>query len=246
MTSPPRPSVTVTTSWDDGHRLDCRLAEILDAYDVPGTFYISPASAELDPRDRLSPAQVAAISAGFEVGAHTLTHPRLTSLSPEDARHEIAGSRARLEDVTGTRVESFCYPYGAFNAEHVRLVHEAGFSFARTTRRFSLTAGPDPLRAPTTVHAYAHRVDVGPALTYAGPSLASALDLYLHWDRIAMALFDRTLERGGLYHLWGHSWELQRHNDWARLRRVLDYISRRPGVRYAVNGTSYDASEEVA
>jgi peptidoglycan/xylan/chitin deacetylase (PgdA/CDA1 family) len=30
----------VTTSWDDGHPLDLKLAELLKKYDVPATLYM--------------------------------------------------------------------------------------------------------------------------------------------------------------------------------------------------------------
>src|SRR4051794_21779274 len=36
--------VFITTSWDDGHPLDIRIAELLAKYDLPGTFYIPRAS----------------------------------------------------------------------------------------------------------------------------------------------------------------------------------------------------------
>jgi peptidoglycan/xylan/chitin deacetylase (PgdA/CDA1 family) len=227
---------TVTTSWDDGHCLDLRLAEILDEYQLPATFYISSASTEIAPADRLSHAGIRSIAERFEIGAHTLTHPRLTSLPVAAARHEIAAGRAHLEDITGRPVTSFCYPGGAFRAEHVRLVREAGFSYARTVRRFSLDAGSDPLRSPTTVQAYRHLVDVGPALAYARLRPVAAWSLYRHWDRLAMHLFDRVLEAGGVFHLWGHSWEVAGRRQWGDLQRVCEYIAGRPGVRYLDNG----------
>jgi peptidoglycan-N-acetylglucosamine deacetylase len=235
MSASPEP-VIVTTSWDDGHRLDLRLAEILDDYRLPATFYISSASAEIAPADRLSPAGIRSIAERFEIGAHTLTHPRLTSLPVAAARYEIVAGRAHLEDITGRPVTSFCYPGGAFRPEHVRLVREAGFSYARTVRRFSLDAGSDSLRSPTTVHAYRHLVDVGQALAYARLRPAAARSLYRHWDRLAMHLFDRVVEVGGVFHLWGHSWEVAGRSQWGALRRVCDYIAGRPGVRYLDNG----------
>ena len=228
--------VIVTTSWDDGHRLDMRLAGLLDEYRLPGTFYIASASAEIAPADRLSPSGIRSIAEKFEIGAHTLTHPRLTSLPVADARHEIVAGRAQLEDIIGQPVTSFCYPGGAFRPEHVRLVRETGFTYARTVRRFALDAGPDPLRSPTTVQAYRHLVDIGAALAYAKFDPVAAWHLYRHWDQLAMRLFDRVLEIGGVFHLWGHSWEVAGRNQWADLRRVCIYISDRPGVQYLVNG----------
>lgn len=31
------------------------------------------------------------------------------------------------------------------------------------------------------------------------------------------------LEHGGIWHLWGHSWEIDDNNDWHRLTDVLEY-----------------------
>jgi len=235
MTGFEREPITVTTSWDDGHGLDLHLAALLDEFALPGTFYIAPASGEFAPAERLSRSEIAVISEQFEIGAHTLTHPRLTSLTREAAWQEIVGSRMYLEDVTGCQVSSFCYPGGVFGPDHVQMVREAGFTYARTVRRFALDAGTDLLRSPTTVHAYCHLVDVIPALTYATFKPVKAWSLYQHWDRLAMCLFDRVLNEGGVFHLWGHSWEIAQYNQWAALRRVFAYVARRSGVRYIAN-----------
>jgi len=49
-------------------------------------------------------------------------------------------------------------------------------------------------------------------------------------------MFDKVMEDGGIFHLWGHSWEVDGHGDWEKLEDVLRYISRKKGVRYVVNG----------
>ena len=231
-----RKEVIVTTSWDDGHLLDHRLASLLVDYQLPGTFYISPKSAEIAPSNRISRQQLAELAGAFEIGAHTLTHPRLPMVDEDTARREIGGSRSYLEDATGSEVTSFCYPYGAFDETTVGLVHAAGFRYARTVRRFSAAPGADLFRAPTTVHAYSHRVDALPALRLAKLNPSAAWHLYRSWDLLAMRLFDQTLRSGGIFHLWGHSWEIDAHGDWDRLRRVFAYLAGRPGVRYVVNG----------
>jgi peptidoglycan-N-acetylglucosamine deacetylase len=236
MTVLPRQPAIVTTSWDDGHRLDLRLAEMLVDNRLPGTFYVAPFSVEMASADRLSRSAIKLIAGQFEIGAHTVTHQRLTTLHAVAARKEIVGSRSYLEDIIGRPVGSFCYPGGAFGAEHVRLVRDAGFTYARTIRRFALDSGADPLRSPTTTHAYRHLVDAASCLNYARFNPMLAWDLYVHWDRLAMLLFDRVLKEGGLFHLWGHSWEVDRNDQWAELQRVCEYIADRPGVEYVTNG----------
>jgi peptidoglycan-N-acetylglucosamine deacetylase len=241
-----KPQVIVTTSWDDGHQLDLRLAELLAEFHIPGTFYISPLDAEFQPTDRLSDSGVTDLAQHFEIGAHTLTHPRLPTVSQKAACDEIVNSKAYLEDITGSVVNSFCYPGGSYNEEHVQMVREAGFSYARTVERFRRDAGSDPLRAPTTVHAYSHLVDIAQAVHYGKLNPATTWGMYSHWERLAERLFDEVLEKGGVFHLWGHSWEVERNNDWAALRRILKYISRRPGVSYVVNGGLQDVGVDAA
>jgi peptidoglycan/xylan/chitin deacetylase (PgdA/CDA1 family) len=113
--------VLVTTSWDDGHILDMRLASILKKYGISGTFYVSPKDREFMPEQLLTDEQIKELSKEFEIGAHTMTHPHLTDLSDEHALQEIAGSKEYLERLLGKPVTSFCYPAGYYNPKHVGL-----------------------------------------------------------------------------------------------------------------------------
>jgi len=63
-------------------------------------------------------------------GAHTITHSRLPELSPGQARHEIAGSKATIECYLGRKVFGFSYPYGAYDPETAVTVCRAGFTHA--------------------------------------------------------------------------------------------------------------------
>ncbi len=82
---------------------------------------------------------------GIEFGSHTCTHPNLTALAPESARKEIETSKRVLEKLLGTRVESFCYPFGAVNERVKRLVADAGFSHACTLEYGMSQPADDPL-----------------------------------------------------------------------------------------------------
>lgn len=229
-----RPRVIVTTSWDDGHRLDPRLAALLEKYGIAGTFYIAPRNIEFDPADRLPPAGIRELAERFEIGGHTLSHLRLPHLSDEAAREEMRAGKDELEDIVGAPVTSFCYPRGEYAPVHVRLAGEVGFTLARTVRRSSLVPGA-PLEAATTVNAYAHRVDGPLALRLAGLRPWTAAKLYLQWDQLALRWFELCLQRGGVFHLWGHSWEVDARRDWHRLERVLDHIAGRADVEYVTN-----------
>lgn len=225
----------VTTSWDDGHLLDVRLAGMLSARGLAGTFYIAPLNVEFPASELLGTPAVLELAGRFEIGGHTCTHRRLTTLSPAEAGADIREGKARLEDATQRAVVSFCYPGGRYRAEHVRLVREAGFRCARTVRRLHTGYVIDPFAIATTVQARPHPRDW--PLIAARNALRPVRGIRcLDWAELARCLFDRVLAEGGIFHLWGHSWEVDRLGQWDRLAGVLDHISGRPGVRYLTNG----------
>lgn len=110
------------------------------------------------PRHRhrvMSPEQLADLHAqGWDVGAHTRTHPHLTHLSPESARQEIERCRDDLQQLTGAEVVSFCYPYGDLNAQVVQMVRRAGYRVACTVHKGLVRVYDDPLLLPRVPVAY--------------------------------------------------------------------------------------------
>lgn len=225
--------IIVTTSWDDGHVLDMRLAEFLRKYNLKGTFYVSPKNREFKKMKLLNDNQIKNLSENFEIGAHTMTHPRLSAITLSDAKKEIEESKQYLEQLLNKPVESFCYPGGDFNTEHEKMVQIAGFRLARNVKRFATKIGTDDFSLSTTIHAYRHWSDAMHILNHAGPS--RFLNQLLNWDELAISIFDKTLQEGGAFHLWGHSWEIGANNDWNRLERVFKYISNRSDVNYIAN-----------
>jgi peptidoglycan/xylan/chitin deacetylase (PgdA/CDA1 family) len=64
-----------------------------------------------------------------EIGAHTVTHPRLAALPIAEQRTEIRRSKASLEDLGGKPVNHFSYPFGRrtdYGPETVALVNQSG------------------------------------------------------------------------------------------------------------------------
>ncbi len=71
-----------------------------------------------------------ASSPSIEIGSHTVTHTRLSSLSPDAQLREIRHSKQYLESVIGKPVRMLSYPFGSaddFTAETVRITTEEGF-----------------------------------------------------------------------------------------------------------------------
>ncbi|MBM4115325.1 MAG: polysaccharide deacetylase family protein [Phycisphaerae bacterium] len=74
-------------------------------------------------------------AAGWEIGSHSVSHPRLPELSEADQRAQVRDSKRQLEDLLGAAVRSFAYPYGLYSPVTVRLVQEAGYANAVTTAK---------------------------------------------------------------------------------------------------------------
>ncbi|MBI5115656.1 polysaccharide deacetylase family protein [Candidatus Poribacteria bacterium] len=70
---------------------------------------------------------------GFRFGAHTLSHPFLTSIGLEEARREICDSKRIIEEKLQTGIDFFCYPFGDFDSTTINLVKDAGFKGALVT-----------------------------------------------------------------------------------------------------------------
>jgi peptidoglycan/xylan/chitin deacetylase (PgdA/CDA1 family) len=64
---------------------------------------------------------------GWEVGSHTGTHPRLTTLDDDELERELAGSRAAVETALGA-CESIAYPYGDVDLRVVEATARAGYT----------------------------------------------------------------------------------------------------------------------
>ena len=224
----------VTTSWDDGHKLDLKLARLLQKYNLAATFYISPQDREFPQKDLLTKKDIKDLSKYFEVGAHTLTHPHLSKLSASQAKQEILHSKKYLETVIHKKVTSFCYPYGDYSDETVQIIKQCGFTLARTVNRFSFSKGNSRFELPTTVHAFNHVTDIIKIAKFSEFSLKKMIT-YTNWEALAKDLFLRSLHTNGIFHLWGHSWEIEKHKSWGKLEEVFAFIANRKNINYVTN-----------
>lgn len=73
------------------------------------------------------------VSEGWEIGAHTISHPKLSALNAADVIHEIKSSKYLLESQLGLKVETFAYPYGDLSAEVKQITAQLGFEMAVAT-----------------------------------------------------------------------------------------------------------------
>lgn len=90
--------------------------------------------------------------AGMEIGAHTVRHPILTTLNPDEAAHEILEGKKTLEAIVQAPVDTIAYPNGKpghdYDESHVALVQRLGFRAAVSTAPGVAQFGSDVFQLP--------------------------------------------------------------------------------------------------
>ncbi|MCP5227373.1 polysaccharide deacetylase family protein [Accumulibacter sp.] len=90
--------------------------------------------------------------AGMSIGAHTVTHPIIGRLGPDEVRAEIVGSKEFLESLLQERVGLFAYPNGQptldYRREDAEAIRSLGFDAAVTTASGVADADSDLMQLP--------------------------------------------------------------------------------------------------
>lgn len=236
----------ITTSWDDGHPLDFRLADLLAKYRIPATFYV-PIQNE---RPVLKAQEISALSDEFEIGGHTMTHCDLRKIPMSAARREIEDCKKALENITGKPCSSFCFPMGRFRRQHLLTVRDAGFHVARTVELMSIEAPrmtegvvlmPTSLQAMQTTPSALIRNALKRGR--AGNLLRYFMLQKESWVESSKALLENAAS-GGVFHLWGHSWEIEEFGQWKNLESIFASIAEYRGR--AVFGTNAELGARIS
>jgi peptidoglycan/xylan/chitin deacetylase (PgdA/CDA1 family) len=147
----PKKSIAIT--FDDGYEDNFTNAfPILKKYNVKATIYIvvdrhdrewsskrkeKNSSGELKNEPKLLDEQIVQLidSGLVEIGSHTMTHDNLPTLSIEDKIVEIRDSKTMIEEKFKIKCNSFCYPFGLYDKEDVKIVKEFGYTNATITTK---------------------------------------------------------------------------------------------------------------
>ncbi len=84
--------------------------------------------------------------AGWEIGSHTCSHPRLTTLDDSELARELRTSRESCEENMGEPCASIAYPYGDVDERVIAAAGAQGYRTAGTLP--SVMESPRPLAWP--------------------------------------------------------------------------------------------------
>jgi peptidoglycan-N-acetylglucosamine deacetylase len=247
-----------TCSFDDGDVADLRLAELLDKYGFKATFYI-PRSCDLV-SESLSESQIRELASLVEIGGHTLTHSVLTSITAEKAGIEIDTCKKWLEDVTGKSIQSFCPPTGRFNQYHLLVQQEAGFKSMRTVEMLSYSLSQiktinDFVIMPATIQVYNHSSaaylkNLTKRLRFSTyPTFRKLFNP--NWEQMSTnyIAYLNEISRPGdgkyFFHLWGHSWEIEKYSLWDSLEKFFECISEVVGIVPCTNSELAELAKSI-
>lgn len=79
------------------------------------------------------------------IGAHTVSHPHLSTLAADAQKLEVETSVSQLEAIIGKPVRHFSYPHGDYNSDTVSIVRQLGMHTAVTTNGRTVRSDCNPL-----------------------------------------------------------------------------------------------------
>lgn len=186
-------------SYDDGVTNDRRLVQLLNKYNLKGTFHLN--SGKLDEDGHLKNSEIEELFQGHEVSAHSVNHPSLPDLTKEKILEEMSMDKTTLEELIGYEVKGMSYPYGAYDDKTIDALKELGIQYARTVKSTcKFTVPTDFLKFHPTCH---H-----------SNNLAQIVDKFLE---------DENAE---LLYIWGHSYEFRTEEQWDEFEKCMGKLSR--------------------
>lgn len=219
----------LTFSYDDGVTQDIRLIELFHKYGMKATFNLN---SELLGKDgelvregvRVShiknkPEDIRHIYAGHEVAVHTLTHPNLINIADDnEIIRQVEQDRINLSGLCGYEVVGMAYPCGGYCYDErvINLIRKnTGVKYARTTNAN-------------------HQFDVQNNLLEFHPSVYHHQEMDKMFE-LGKQFLDLKADMPQIFYVWGHAYEFDIHNDWARFEAFLEMMSGRDDICYCTN-----------
>ena len=212
----------ITFSFDDGNVDDIRLIEILNKYNLKGTFNLNSGGLadkyiwkynDIKDVHHINYSEFPDLYNEHEVAAHTVSHLHLETLSYAAKQNEIRLDQIYLKALYGCDICGMALPFGSYDDEVVKVLKELDILYCRTTKSTYKFNIPDclPLLHPTCHFKY--------------KDLDSLTDEFLN------AQSDEDM----IFYIWGHSYELVTEEDWAKFEAFCNKISNRSDIYYCTN-----------
>ncbi len=141
----PIPDRAVAITFDDAFENTVDAVELLCAQGLRANVYVT--TGQMDRASMLRRDQLEWLSRRpemVELGAHSVTHPRLDELSSDEITQEVFESKRRMEELVGRTIDAFAYPYGNYDQRVRSAAIAAGYSSAAAVKNALSHPGDDP------------------------------------------------------------------------------------------------------
>lgn len=216
----------LTFSYDDGVIQDRRLVPLLDKYGLKATFNLNSGwlgkthhfryKGETFVHQKVEREEVPSLYRNHEVAAHTLTHPKLPTLSDEEILFQVEEDRKVLSSLVGYEVVGMAYPGGTnnHNERTEKLIRgHTGIRYCRTVDDSHSFAIPEnPYELCPSIHHLSEQ----------------AFDL-------CREFVQRKTDKPQLLYIWGHSYELDLEGKWEQLEELFKLLSGHDDIVYGTN-----------
>ena len=203
-------------TYDDGVLQDIRFVELLNKYNLKGTFNLNSGLMENEFEwthesgcvvKRLSKDKALSLYDGHEIACHTLTHPYMDNLSESEILHELQADKANLEKLFDREIKGFAVPFDYYSDQIEKCVKQSGFSYARISEES---------------HSFAPQTDYfkwRPTVFHTDSELVNLTQQFLAAD-----------EELALFQIVGHSYDLDIDNLWDRIENIFSGISSQKNI----------------
>lgn len=131
----PRGREIVITFDDGNYTFRDEAIAVLEKHQFPAAVFVVSESALYERNGSLEAEEIAQLARNplITIGSHSMTHPLLSRLTPQEIERELKGSREALEKMTGKPVYYLAYPSGNLDIRVVEEAKQAGYRLAFTT-----------------------------------------------------------------------------------------------------------------
>lgn len=198
-------------TYDDGVLQDVRFVELLNAYNLKGTFNLNSGLMENEFEwthesgcivKRLPKEKVLSLYDGHEIASHTLTHPFMDGKSEAEIMFELSEDKKNLEQLFGREIKGFAVPFDYYSDLIEDCIKKCGFEYARISEE-TLSFKPQ-----TDYHRWK----------------ATVFHLDESFTKLASD-FIGTDEQLALFQIAGHSYDLDTENMWDKIEDIFKEIS---------------------
>ena len=142
------PSRSVVITFDDGHVSNyTRAFPMLRERGWTATFFV--VTNRVGQNEWLNWSQMREMQqCGMTIGSHTVSHPFLSQLSPQEIRWELEQSKKALENELSKPITTFAIPYGYEPAGLAQMAADCGYRVVCNSRLGLINGRANPLSLP--------------------------------------------------------------------------------------------------